>query len=80
MSLAKADQSSEIILVSSAGPISSCMQFATDMSAANAFSLCDVMVNTAISSLKLNEDSAPVMSYFNNFQHLVHDESEVTYR
>jgi broad specificity phosphatase PhoE len=80
MSLAKADQSSDIILVSSAGPISSCMQFGTDMSAENAFSLCDVMVNTAISSLKLNEDSAPVMSYFNNFQHLVHGESEVTYR
>jgi broad specificity phosphatase PhoE len=80
MSLLNAKQGQDIILVSSAGPISSCMQFGTDMSAENAFSLCDVMVNTAISSLKFDEDLSPVMSYFNNFQHLVNAESEVTYR
>ena len=79
------DNSSEsldesIVLVSSAGPISSCMQYGVDLSPKSAFLLCEEMVNTAISSLKFNDKGEATLSYFNNFQHLIFSDSTVTYR
>ena len=73
-----ADQ--DIVLVSSAGPISTCMQHGTELSPKDAFLLCNVMVNAAISALTFDTGKATRLSYFNNFQHLVYAGSDVTYR
>lgn len=70
----------DIILVSSAGPISTCMQYGCELAADAAFWLCEEMINTGISALRLNDQNDARLSYFNNFQHLVFADSEVTYR
>lgn len=74
------NSNASVVLVSSAGPISSCMQYGVDLSPESAFLLCEEMVNTAISALKFDESGRAVLSYFNNFQHLVFSDSAVTYR
>jgi broad specificity phosphatase PhoE len=78
MAMAESDQ--DIVLVSSAGPISSSIQFGTDLSAESAFSLSDVMINAAITALEYDEKTVPTLLYFNNFQHLIYGGSEVTRR
>lgn len=70
----------DIVLVSSAGPISTCMQYGCELPADAAFRLCEEMVNTAISALRISSSGKAKLSYFNNFQHLVFAGSDVTYR
>jgi broad specificity phosphatase PhoE len=75
-----ASKNQNIILVSSAGPISSCMQHGTGLSSKDAFLLCEVMVNAAVSALTFDSGPSARLSYFNNFQHLVYAGSDITYR
>jgi broad specificity phosphatase PhoE len=78
--MAMAESGQDIVLVSSAGPISSCVQFGTELSAQSAFSLSDVMMNAAITALDFDDKKVPTLLYFNNFQHLIYGSSEVTKR
>lgn len=69
-----------IVLVSSAGPISSCMQHGAGLTSKDAFLLCDVMKNAAVSALEFSREGQIRLSYFNNFQHLAYAGVTTTYR
>lgn len=69
-----------IVVVSSAGAISMCLQKVLDISAVKAFELNEMMANTAITRLVFNEVGDVNLSYFNNYQHLTLGDTKVTYR
>lgn len=69
-----------IVVVSSAGAISMCLQQVLDISAVKAFELNEMMANTAITRFVFNEAGNLSLSYFNNFQHLSLADTQVTYR
>ncbi len=69
-----------IVVVSSAGAISMCLQQVLDISPIKAFELNEMMANTAITRLVFNEVGDLNLSYFNNFQHLSLSDTKVTYR
>ena len=78
--MSTANDQQDIVLVSSAGPISTCMQHGCDISAEAAFWMCEQMVNTGVSAIKKHEGQAAKLSFFNSFQHLIFSETDVTYR
>ncbi|MFT5594880.1 MAG: broad specificity phosphatase PhoE [Oceanicoccus sp.] len=69
-----------IVVVSSAGAISMCLQHVLGISAVKAFELNEMMVNTAITRFVFNEAGELNLSYFNNYQHLSLGDTKVTYR
>lgn len=69
-----------IVVVSSAGAISMCLQEVLNISALKAFELNEMMANTAITKLVFNEAGDLSLSYFNNYQHLSLADTKVTYR
>tara|TARA_B100001063_G_scaffold194942_1_gene186539 strand:+ start:454 stop:1158 length:705 start_codon:yes stop_codon:yes gene_type:complete len=69
-----------VVVVSSAGAISMCVQQVLGISPIKAFELNEMMANTAITRLVFNEVGDLNMSYFNNYQHLSLADTKVTYR
>lgn len=69
-----------IVVVSSAGAISMCLQNVLGISAIKAFELNEMMANTALTRLVFNEVGDVNLSYFNNYQHLTLGDTKVTYR
>ncbi len=69
-----------VVVVSSAGAISMCLQQVLDISPIKAFELNEMMANTAITRLVFNEVGDLNLSYFNNYQHLSLAGTKITYR
>lgn len=69
-----------VVVVSSAGAISMCLQKVLGISAIKAFELNEMMANSAITRLVFNEVGDLNLSYLNNYQHLSLADIKVTYR
>lgn len=69
-----------IVVVSSAGSISVCLQKILGVDARKAFELNEVMANTAINRFVFNDNGKVNLSYYNNFHHLPMADLKVTYR
>ncbi len=69
-----------IVVVSSAGAISMCIQQVLEIMPRKAFELNEMMANTAITRMVFNEAGDLSLSYFNNYQHLILADTKVTYR
>lgn len=70
----------KIVVASSAGTISLCLQACLGLSSEKAFALNDVMANGAISRVLFNSEGEMSLSYFNNSQYLQLANCPVTYR
>jgi len=69
----------KIVLTSSAGPISLCLQQCLGLNGQSAFALNDVMSNASITRLLFNENKIS-LSYFNASQYLTSAGCPVSYR
>lgn len=78
--VANAQSKERILVVSSAGSISMCLQNVLGVSAKKAFELNEVMANTAVNRFVFNGSGKINLSYYNNFQHLPAADIKVTYR
>lgn len=78
--VANAKSKERIVVVSSAGSISMCLQNVLGVSAKKAFELNEVMANTAVNRFVFNGSGKINLSYYNNFQHLPAADVKVTYR
>lgn len=78
--VANAKSKERIIVVSSAGSISMCLQNVLGVNAKKAFELNEVMANTAVNRFVFNGSGKINLSYYNNFQHLPAADIKVTYR
>ena len=73
------DSGEKIVLTSSAGPISLCLQQCLGLNGQSAFALNDVMSNASITRLLFNENKIS-LSYFNASQYLTSAGCPVSYR
>jgi len=78
--VADAQSKERIVVVSSAGSISMCLQNVLGVNAKKAFELNEVMANTAVNRFVFNGSGKINLSYYNNFQHLPAADIKVTYR
>lgn len=78
--VANAKRKECIVVVSSAGAISMCLQQVLGITPKKAFELNELMANTAINRFVFNEEGNVNLSYFNNYQHLSLADISVTYR
>lgn len=73
-------ESGTAIAVSSAGPIALCLQDALGLSVEKVFALNEVMANSAVTRVIFNRKGKVSLSFYNNYQHLVMSDTQVTYR
>ncbi|GAA6135370.1 histidine phosphatase family protein [Oceaniserpentilla sp. 4NH20-0058] len=78
--ISNAQSKERIVVVSSAGSISMCLQDVLGVSAKKAFELNEVMANTAVNRFVFNGSGKLNLSYYNNFHHLPMADVKVTYR
>ena len=77
--LSACESGGKIVLTSSAGPISLCLQQSLGLNGQSAFALNDVMSNASITRLLFNENKIS-LSYFNASQYLTSAGCPVSYR
>lgn len=77
--LAACESGGKIVLTSSAGPISLCLQQSLGLNGQSAFALNDVMSNASITRLIFNENKIS-LSYFNASQYLTSAGCPVSFR
>ncbi len=69
-----------IVVFTSGGPISTCVQHILGLSAQKGLELNNVMINSSVTRLLYKDKSQVSLSYFNNAQHLDHLNIKSSYR